>query len=321
MRARVLAALTGAILVLSACGSASQPSDSQTLISIHEADLSGVALPAATPVAGGAAVDRAGRATVVADPSRIVSVATGVAEIINAMGVTEALVGRDLKSEAKALETIPVVTDVHALNAEKVLSLHPTLLIVDAQTTPTKTIDQIEQAGVQVIALPEVWSLTQVEDRVRQLGTALGLSDRAEQLLAAMDPQTELRTVKYRKVAFLYLRGTSSIYLIGGKESGADSLLAAAGATDLGAEAGLAPFAPLTPETLVAMQPDVILVMTKGLESVGGVDGLVKLPGVKQTPAAKAKRVIAVDDGLLLAFDTRCLQLVDRLNEALASYE
>jgi iron complex transport system substrate-binding protein len=118
-------------------------------------------------------------------------------------------------------------------------------------------------------------------------------------------------------VAFLYLRGTSAVYLIGGQGSGADDLITSAGGIDVGAESGLAAFVPLTPEALAAADPDVILVMTKGLESVGGVDGLLGLPGVAQTTAGRERRVIAVDDALLLSFGPRTGQLVTRLSAAL----
>jgi iron complex transport system substrate-binding protein len=39
------------------------------------------------------------------------------------------------------------------------------------------------------------------------------------------------------KVAFLYMRGSAAVHLIGGKGSGADSLLEAAGALDAGTAA------------------------------------------------------------------------------------
>lgn len=51
--------------------------------------------------------------------------------------------------------------------------------------------------------------------------------------------------------------------------------------------------------------PDVILVMTKGLRSVGGTSGLEKVPGVAQTPAGVDHRVVAIDDGTLLNFGPR----------------
>ena len=106
-------------------------------------------------------------------------------------------------------------------------------------------------------------------------------------------------------VAFLYLRGQASIYLLGGKGAGADSLVEALGGVDAGTKAGLTRFTPLTAEAMVKAQPDVILVMDKGLDSVGGVDGLLELPGIAQTPAGRDRRVVSVDDGLLLAFGPR----------------
>lgn len=101
------------------------------------------------------------------------------------------------------------------------------------------------------------------------------------------------------RVAFLYLRGSAAVYLIGGDGSGADSLVEAVGGVDAGDEAELGSFTPLTPEALAEAAPDVILVMSKGLESVGGVTGLLALPGVAQTPAGRDQRIVAIPDGEL----------------------
>ncbi len=120
------------------------------------------------------------------------------------------------------------------------------------------------------------------------------------------------------KVAFLYMRGSAAVYLIGGKGSGADSLIEAAGAVDAGEEAGLdKPFTPITGEALVRAQPDVILMMTKGLESVGGIDGLVRIPGIGQTPAGMNRRVVDMEDGVLLGYGPRTPLVIDILVDRL----
>ena len=75
-------------------------------------------------------------------------------------------------------------------------------------------------------------------------------------------------------------------------------------------------FNTLTPEALASANPDVILVMSKGLESVGGVAGLLKLPGVAQTNAGKSARFIDVDDSLLLSFGPRTPALLKALYNA-----
>jgi iron complex transport system substrate-binding protein len=57
--------------------------------------------------------------------------------------------------------------------------------------------------------------------------------------------------------------------------------------------------------------------MTKGLASTGGVKGLIALPGVAQTDAGKSKRIISVDDSLLLSFGPRTPNLILQLRTAL----
>jgi iron complex transport system substrate-binding protein len=270
-----------------------------------------VRLANVTPRAGGTASDYLGKPVTVKDPSRIISVASGAAEIVTALGLTHNLVGRDIASESPSTLGVPVVTDAHAVSVEKVLAQKPTLFIVDAQTSPTQALDAIARSGVQVIQIPQAWTLPDVQPRITALGAALGVPQQAVQLNTQLDI-TAAKPNKVR-VAFLYLRGTASIYLLGGKGSGADAMITAAGGIDVGAQANLNPFSPLTPEALTQAQPDVLLVMTKGLQSVGGLQGLLSLPGVAQTPAGVHKRVIAVDDGLLLAFGVDTKNLIDAL--------
>ncbi|HEY8340166.1 MAG TPA: ABC transporter substrate-binding protein, partial [Egibacteraceae bacterium] len=154
------------------------------------------------------------------------------------------------------------------------------------------------------------WTLEEVAPRIRAVAAALGVADAGEELVGRTE--AEIAAARQREwdgepptVAFLYLRGNAGVYLLGGDGSGADSLIEAVGAVDAGSQLGLGPFTPVTTEALVAAAPDVILVMTKGLESVGGVDGLVEIPGIAQTPAGRQRRVVAIEDGLLLGFGPR----------------
>jgi len=250
--------------------------------------------------------------------SRVVVLANGVAEIIQSLNAQAIIVGRDISSTEDSLADIPIITSGHQVLPEKVIALKPDLVLIDASTGPKAAIATIKAAGITVVQTPESWSLKDLPIKVRAVGQAIGAQDQAEELVEQLSQSLSTSSVKNSpRVAFLYLRGTSSVYLIGGAGSGADSLLTAIGAVDVGAQTLDRPFNTLTAESLAALNPDVILVMSKGLESVGGIDGLLKLPGVAQTRAGKNAAVIDVDDSLLLSFGPRTPSLVDALAKAL----
>ncbi len=251
--------------------------------------------------------------------ARVVVLANGVAEIIQSLNAQSIIVGRDISSTEVSLDSIPIVTSGHQVLPEKVIALKPDLVLIDASTGPKAAIETIKAAGISVVQTPESWSLQDLPIKVRAVGRAIGALNQAEELVAQIEQSLSGSTVKNSpRVAFLYLRGTSAVYLIGGAGSGADSLLSAIGAVDVGAQKLDRPFNTLTAESLAELNPDVILVMSKGLESVGGIQGLLNFPGVAQTKAGKNSAVIDVDDSLLLSFGPRTPSLVDALAKAIS---
>ena len=250
--------------------------------------------------------------------SRVVVLANGVAEIMQSLNAQSIIVGRDISSTEKSLEDIPIVTSGHQILPEKVISLKPDLVLIDASSGPQSAIQQIEKSGVRVVKIPESWTLADIEVKVKAVGAAIGAPQQAEILIEKLNQSlAQSQIEKQLRIAFLYLRGTSSVYLIGGAGSGADSIFASLGAVDVGAQQLKNPFNTLTAESLATLNPDVIVVMSKGLESVGGVDGLLKLPGVGQTKAGKNSAFIDVDDSLLLSFGPRTPSLIEQLRIAL----
>ena len=250
--------------------------------------------------------------------SRVVVLANGVAEIMQSLNAQSIIVGRDISSTEKSLEDIPIVTSGHQILPEKVISLRPDLVLIDASSGPQSAIAQIEKSGVRVVKIAESWTLADIEVKVAAVGAAIGASQQAQILIEKLNQSlAQSQIEKQLRIAFLYLRGTSSVYLIGGSGSGADSIFASLGAVDVGAQQLNNPFNTLTAESLAALNPDVIVVMSKGLESVGGVDGLLKLPGVGQTKAGKDSAIIDVDDSLMLSFGPRTPSLIEQLRLAL----
>ena len=254
-------------------------------------------------------------ATESAPVSRVIALANGSAEIIAALGYTEILIGRDIASSSSELTSIDVVTSGHQVIPEKILSLNPELVLIDASTGPASALKVLRDSGIRLVTISEAWSTGEIAKKVDEVAAAIGVPTAGSDLNGAMKtfaesiPSIPMGT----SAAFLYLRGGSAIYLIGGKGSGADSLLAAVGVTDVGAQSLKTPFTPISAETLSSLNPDLFLVMSKGLESVGGLQGFLDLPGVAQTNAGRNKAVVAVDDSLLLSFGPRTPALIAAL--------
>ncbi|TDC61702.1 ABC transporter substrate-binding protein [Actinomadura sp. GC306] len=241
-----------------------------------------------------------------------------LAEIVHALGLGDRLVGRDVSTTFPAARELPLVTGQgHDLSAEGALKLDPSVVITDKSMGPPEVLDQLRESGVPVVLIDDRQTLPAVGEHIRAVAAALGVPEAGRELAARVAGEIEgaagQASAGRLRVAFLYLRGTAGVYLIGGEGAGSDAMIEAIGATDAGTAIGLSGFRPLTSEGLINAAPDVLLVMTAGLDSVGGVDGLLKLPGVAQTPAGRNRRVVDVADGTLLTFGSRTGETISAL--------
>ena len=279
------------------------------------------ALPAPNPSLPGSGVSLANAAISIESVTRIVTVAPGAAEIVWSLGLGDSLVGKDLVSVFPNSDEIVTVNPGHELALETVLSLEPSLVIADSSGESSAELEKLFELGIPVVVIPAATSLAEINPRVMAVATALGVVDSGDSLINQIDTKLEntiSNGAQELRIAFLYLRGNAGIYLIGGEGSGADSMITALGSTDVGTQLGIAGFAPLTAESLAQANPDVILVMNKGLESVGGIEKLITLPGVSSTTAAKNRAIIQADDRALLSFGPQTPNVISCLANQLA---
>lgn len=265
------------------------------------------------------------------DVSRIVplSLSGSVGELVYAFGMAGNIVGRDVSTNFPGSEDIPVVTrDGHSIDAEGVLALNPSVIVTDGSIGPTDVVLQLRDAGIPVVTVGRAIDAETSYTTAQQVANALGVGAVAPDIIdtlrqAISDKEAEVRQLlpadesKLPRVAFLYVRGTAGIFYLFGEGSGVDSLIRSIGAVDVAEEIGWIGEKPMTEEALIGMDPDVILVMTKGLESAGGVDGLLAAqPSIALTTAGKNKRIIDVDDTVLFAGGTRIPDVIDGLARA-----
>jgi len=240
---------------------------------------------------------------------RIVSAGGAITETIYALGAQDALVAVDTSSiYPEQAAALPKVGYSRALSAEGILSVKPSLVLVNGDSGPAEALNQVEKIGVKVVRLPNEHTVEAAENRIRVVGSEVGRAEAADKLIAALREDLKAASESAGnpetapKVLFIYTRG-GGLMNVSGKNTAADAMIALAGARN--AVTDYEGYKPLTAEAAVAAAPDVILVTSKGLESAGGVDELLKQPGLALTPAGKARRVVALDDLYLLGFGPR----------------
>ena len=257
--------------------------------------------------------DAGGETVVIHSAERIVSLNGSTTEILFALGVGEKVVGCDASSTypKHVTETLPSVGYQYRLNAEGILSLRPTLVIGRADVKPPQVIEQLRMAGVTVLLFKEPRTFDEAKQRLRTIGKAVGRQDQATALISALDKDIETLKSKLTeqqeqakfKALFLYLRGPQTAFVLG-KDSGPGAMLELVGATN--AAGKIKGTKPMTAEAVIAAQPEVYVLFESGLKSIGGVEGLLKVPGLAQTPAGRNERVVAMDGLYLSGFGPRC---------------
>lgn len=266
------------------------------------------------------------------DTSRIVplSLTGSIGELVYAFGLAGNIVARDISTNFPGADDIPIITTGgHSVDAEAVLALNPSVIITDGSVGPVDVVLQLRDAGVPVVTVDRAIDAESSYVVAQQVADALGIGHVAPQIIntlqqAIADKEAEVAQLlpadesKLPRVAFLYVRGGAGIFYLFGEGSGVDSLIRSISAVDVAEEIGWVGEKPMTEEALIAMDPDIILVMTKGLESAGGVDGLLaEQPSIALTAAGQNKRIIDVDDNVLFAGGTRLPDVIDGLARAI----
>lgn len=232
------------------------------------------------------------------------------------LGMADRLVGRANSDTQKALSDLPVVTkDGHDLNIEAVMNLKPDLILTNTTIGNPRIYRKLEAAGVTVVRFEHKPSLTAIPETIKHIGTTLGVPDAAgrlaqytsERMDTAVNQIDELRAQTPRKPRgmVLYVRGTAGIFFILGADYGAGDVLKALGLEDTAKQDGITSMKPANAESLVSLNPEIVLAMKEGVQSAGGTDELLDRPGLSATAAGRNKRLVTADDSQLLSYGPR----------------
>lgn len=254
-------------------------------------------------------------------------VSGSIAATVFGLGFGDAVVGRDVSTTFPGTEQLPLITSGgHTVNNEAILALRPTLVITDGSIGPVDVVLQLRDAGIPVVFVDTDPSIEGVGELAVQVAAALGAPAAGKALAADLVAGIDAKIAEIAailpaspplRMLFLYLRGSSGVYYLFGEESGADVLIRSLGGLDVAAEIGLNGMRPMTDEAMIAADPELILVMTDGIASVGGVDGLLESkPAIALTSAGQHRRFVDMADGEILSFGPRTADVLDALARA-----
>ena len=262
------------------------------------------------------------RAALAAAPERVVSLGGDITEIVYALGAEGTLVGVDTTSIWPAqARSLPNVGYVRQLGTEGILALRPKLAIATHDAGPPTVLEQLRSAGVKLESFPVSHTPDAIAAKVRRIGDLLDRREPAAALAARIEAQASVLAGKvaampaHPRTVFL-LSGASGGLMVSGTETAADAAVKLAGGHNVvDAYTG---YKPLSPEALIALKPDVLLLMNNRGDANGGVADVLKLPGVAQTPAGNNGRVLLVDGQALLGFGPRTVEKAADLQAELA---
>jgi iron complex transport system substrate-binding protein len=256
-------------------------------------------------------------------PERIVAAGGVVTEILYALGAQDRIVGVDSTSQhpPEALKDKPNVGYVRALSAEGVMSLKPSRVIAIENAGPPDVVRLLKEAGVPFSAIPEDLTEQGVATRIRAVGSAAGVADKADELANATVQQFQQlgdlrRQVATPKRVLFVLALRDGRPMVGGRNSGADAIIKLAGAVN--AADAIEGYKPMSDEAVIAAVPDVILMMDRGAHAVAA-DDVFRLPSFSATPAGSRRALVIMDGLYLLGFGPRTPQAARDLMAAIYS--
>ena len=201
------------------------------------------------------------------ETQRIVTVGGAATEIVFALGCGESVVATDLSSiyPPKARE-LPMVGYVRNVSPEGILSMEPDLVIATGSFGPPTARQTMEKLDVDTLWLPKLLSVEDLRESINTVAKELEKTAIAAEIIDKLDTQLEDASVRAQqwstrvpKVLFLLEPpGPTNSGMGGGLNSKADTLIQLAGGQN--AANAFQGFKPISAESLVSMNPDLILV-------------------------------------------------------------
>lgn len=247
---------------------------------------------------------------------RIITAGSAITETVCALGDCDKIVASDKTSMfPESVQNLPSIGYRNDINAEGIISLKPTLIIAEKDYVKDEVLAQLTASGIRLLIIDRKLNVADTKKFITQIAAELNRQAEGKKLIASIDADIAeanallKKTTLKPKVLGIYNRGTATMS-VAGKET-FSAILNYAGAENV--FSSVEGYKPLNTEALIAANPDYLLTTSFGLESLGGVDGFLKIPGVAQTTAGKKRQIVSIDSLMLTNFGPRVGKAIKEL--------
>lgn len=247
---------------------------------------------------------------------RIITAGSAITETVCALGDCDKIVASDKTSlYPESIQSLPSIGYRNAISAEGIISLKPTLIIAEKDYVKEEVLSQLSASGIELLIIDRKYSIDETKKLITQIAVALNRRAEGNKLIARIDADLAEAKALLKKVSSapkvlcVYNRGSANVSLAGKDTFG--EITSYTGAQQVFAD--VSGYKPLNAEALIAANPDFLVTTSSGLESVGGADGFLKIPGVAQTTAGRKRQIVSLDSLLLTNFGPRVGQAIKAL--------
>jgi iron complex transport system substrate-binding protein len=250
---------------------------------------------------------------------RLVTLGGSVTEIVYALGAGDLIVATDQSSlYPTQAQQLPSVGYYRSVPAEGVAAMQPSLVLASDHAGPAVAIKQLKALGIQVESLSDEPTMASLQSRIRQIAQALNKEQTGEELIVQVNQHVVAALnipVRSQPTLLIVMRGGK---LLGaGGDTAAHVVIEQSGLNNV--LSALKSYQPITPESVSAAAPEVIIVTQSTVTALGGLEEVKAQPALMHTPAVKNNQVIVLDDLLAQGFGPRVGLAIQSIRGALGS--
>ena len=245
-------------------------------------------------------------------PTRIITLAPNLTEIIYFLDLEKYLVGNTLYCNyPPAAQKIEKVGDMLTFNYEKILTLKPDLIFITVEGNTKETYDKFKELGLRIfVSNPR--NFEGIIKTIIDFGRIFHIQKSAERKIAEWDSTiTKIRNVtsKEPKRTAMYCVELQPV-MLAGKNTFINEFLEFCGLKNI-AEDSRVNYPVFSREEILERNPDYILIPTGGDENISDIEKL--YPEWKNLEAIKNKHVLFVDRDLYSRPGSRFVEAVEDL--------